>query len=97
MAKKTKKGPAKSAGPTLASLKKEVAKNYKESKVERYLYTLDGSCYNETMSSPMGFGAQDLKAPYFELYIYLSKKYKSNLVVKLIEMSTKTVELWVKE
>lgn len=96
MAKKTtKKAPAK--GITLAELKKEVTKNYKSSKVERFLFKLTKDCYNDTMSSPSGFGAQDIKEPYFSLYTYLLNKYKTNLVVKLINMGNKEIELWVKE
>jgi len=82
---------------TLAQLKKEVTKNYKSSKVERFLFKLTKDCYNTEMSSPSGFGAQDLKEPYFSLYSYLLTKHKTNLVVKLINMSNKEIELWVKE
>ncbi|TXG80310.1 MAG: hypothetical protein E6R13_08260 [Spirochaetes bacterium] len=97
MAKKTTKKQAPAAGITLAQLKKEVTKNYKSSKVERFLFKLTKDCYNTEMSSPAGFGAQDLKQPYFDLYTYLLNKHKTNLVVKLINMSNKEIELWVKE
>ena len=99
MAKKTtKKGAeAKSSAPTLASLKKQVQENYKNTPVERKLFTLTREHYNEKLSSPVGFGAQDLKEPYLSLYLDLLKKHKGNLVCKLISQSERTVELWVKE
>ena len=96
MAKKKTKKQA-SAGITLADLKKEVTTNYKSSKVERFLFKLTKDCYNADLSSPAGFGAQDLKEPYFSLYTYLLNKHKTNLVVKLINMSSREIELWVKE
>jgi hypothetical protein len=80
MAKKTKTQ-EKSGLPSLAQLKKEVANNYLHT--ERFLIKLGPEAFNDTMSSPVGFGAQDLKQPYFNLYIYLLGKYQSKLVVKL--------------
>lgn len=99
MAKKlTKKGAeAKSSVPTLASLKKQAQENYKSSKVQRFLFKFEREHYEEKLSSTSGFGAQDLKQPYFDLYTYLLNKHKTNLVVKLINMSNKEIELWVKE
>ena len=99
MAKKTtKKGAeAKSSVPTLASLKKQVQENYKNTPVERKLFTLTREHYNEKLSSPSGFGAQDLKEPYLSLYLDLLKKHREKLVCKLVSQSERTVELWVKE
>lgn len=99
MAKKTtKKGAeAKSSAPTLASLKKQAQENYKSSKVQRFLFRFEREHYEEKLSSTSGFGAQDLKEPYFDLYNYLLNKYKKKLIVKLMSTSTMTVELWVNE
>lgn len=97
MAKKTKtEAPAKK--PSLAQLKKEVTANMKKKvKKERFLFKLEKPHFNEELSSPSGFGAQDLQEPYFSLYSYLLLKHKTKLVVKLISMSNKEIELWVKE
>ena len=99
MAKKTtKKGAeAKSSTPTLTSLKKQAQENYKGSKVQRFLFKFEREHYEEKLTSTGGFGAQDLKQPYLDLYNYLLSKYKKNLIVKLISTSTMTVELWVNE
>lgn len=97
MAKKPTKKQAPAKKISLAQLKKEVTANMKKKKAkERFLFKFDKSHYNETLSSPSGFGAQDLQEPYFSLYTYLLLKHKTNLVVKLIEMSSMTIELWVK-
>jgi hypothetical protein len=99
MAKKTtkKRAEAKASAPTLASLKKQAQENYKGSKVQRFLFKFEREHYEEKLSQSSGFGAHDLKQPYFDLYNYLLTKHKKNLVVKLISMSTMTVELWVNE
>lgn len=97
MRKKSKTKANKPTGPTLAKLKKEVMNNYKNTPVERKLYTFTKEHFNEKLSSPSGFGAQDLKEPYLSLYLDLLKKHRGNLVCKLVDMGSRTVELWVKE
>lgn len=99
MAKKTtKKGAeAKSSAPTLASLKKQVQEDYKNTKVQRLLYRFEREHFEEKLSQTNGFGAHDLKQPYFDLYNYLLTKHKKNLVVKLVNIGSMTVELWVNE
>lgn len=94
---KTIKKQAKAKPITLAQLKKEVNTNLKKkSKTEKFALKLVRSNFNETLSSPSGFGAQDLKEPYFSIYTHLLLKYKQDLVVKLISLSDMTIELWVK-
>ena len=98
MAKKSTKKEAPAKKISLAELKKEVTANFKKKvKNQRFLFRLEQSHFNEKMSSSAGFGAQDLKEPYLGLYTYLLGKYKSNLIVKLVDMSTKEIELWAKE
>jgi len=81
MAKKPIKKKAPATSLTLAKLKLEVSKNYVNT--ERFLIELGPECFNEVMSSPQGFGAHDLKQPYFDLYTYLLGKYKQKLIVKM--------------
>lgn len=101
MAKKTtkKRAEAKSSAPTLASLKKQVQENYKNCKVQRLLYRFERGHFEAELSQTNGFGANDLKQPYFDLYNYLLTKHKKNLVVKPtnINYSSMQVELWVNE
>ena len=97
MAKKTtKKGvEAKSSAPTLTSLKKQAQENYKGSKVQRFLFKFKREHFKPELSSPVGFGAQDLEPLYLDLYLDLLKEHKHKLVCKLMDF--REVELWVKE
>lgn len=98
MEKKLSKKKASAKKISLAQLKKDVTANSKKKKKnERFLYEFDKSHFNKKLSSPSGFGAQDLQEPYFSLYTHLLIKHKTNLVVNLIDLSSMTIELWVKD
>ena len=90
--KKTHKPQATAASPSLAKLKKEVLENILHT--ELHLFTFKPDHFNETISSPQGFGAQDLKPAYLNLYLHLLGKHKGKLVVKMEE--NKSVGLYLK-
>jgi len=71
----------------LDTLKKQVRENYKASTgKEKHLITLERSAFKKTLSTKQGFGTQDMKPMYLELYIFLLKKYGTKLIVKPISM-----------
>jgi len=90
--KKKPKKQAPAGSISLARLKKEVLENILQT--ELHLFTFTPDHFNEVMSSPQGFGAQDLKQPYLDLYLYLLGKHKGKLVAKLI--GSKNVALYLK-
>jgi hypothetical protein len=79
----------------LDKLKKEILAKSK-GKGKRELITFDRSCYRKTLSTTMGFGAQDLKPVYFDLYMWMCKKFGQNMVVTLVSLSEMTVNFSLK-
>jgi hypothetical protein len=77
-------------------LKKEVAANLKVKQSPRLLFRFTEPHYKAKMSSTQGFGAHDLKPTYLELYTDLLKKHGSKIIVKMEDMSKKTVALYIK-
>lgn len=69
----------------LDKLKKEVLAKSK-GKGARELITLDRSCYRKKLSTNMGFGANDLKPVYFDLYMWMCKKFGQKLIAKPISL-----------
>jgi hypothetical protein len=97
MKTKVKSKAPKAATGQLAKLRAQVDKNYKQSKdKEKHLITLDRECFRKELSSPAGFGAQDLKPTYFNLYMYVMKKFGSKLIVKLEDLSQMKIALYSK-
>lgn len=80
-------------------LKKQVAAAAKAKIIKgerRLLFTFKEEHYKKKMSSTQGFGSNDLKPTYLELYNYLSCKHKSKLVTTLTDPSKKEVSLYLK-
>lgn len=70
-------------------LKKQVRENYKNSKGKKKdLITLKRDAFKKSLSNTNGFGAQDLKPAYLELYTFLLKKYGSKLIAESASTSS---------
>ena len=77
----------------LDKLKKEILARSKD---KGELITFDRSCYRKKLSSNQGFGAQDLKPMYFELYTWMLKKFGQKLIIKLISLSEMRISFSLK-
>ena len=77
----------------LDKLKKEILA---KSKNKGELITLDRSCYRKKLSTDMGFGAQDLKPVYFDLYMWMCKKFGQKLIAKPISLQEMKISFHLK-
>ncbi len=63
---------------------------------KRLLFVFKEEHYKKEMSSAQGFGSQDLKPSYLELYTYLLAKYKGALITEVSNPSKKEVSVYIK-
>lgn len=78
-------------------LNAEVKENIKSSKSsKKLLFRFKAEHYKKKMSTPIGFGFNDLKPAYIELYLKLVSKYKGELITELEDASKKQIALYFK-
>ena len=71
----------------------------KAKKKEAVVLTLDRKAFKAKLSSTNGFGSQDLKPTYVEIYSWLMKTHKGNLITTApggIDKNNFSVEIKVK-
>jgi len=85
------------ANKTLLKLKQKVIDNLKKSlgEEEKLLIKLTRTAFKKNLSTNMGFGAQDLKSSYLELYTHLLNKYGSKLIIKPTSMDIDKMEILI--
>jgi hypothetical protein len=66
----------------LTELEKKIVEGIEKGETSISLYTTKRSDYKDNLSSPMGFGVNDLKPKYFNAYTTLLINHKERLVAK---------------